>query len=324
MAGADTGRCGSRGPGRTRRLPIAHPMGTDSDTTYLRHRLRQVAARVTGNKRLRACGVVAREHAKPDGSPLATKTCDLAWECAWCAETTFYPRRADIKWSLNAAREVGSQTLFVTVIVSHVLNDNMENTTRLLEVAYDILLQRGGRAVALRRALDIWLIDRTLQTSWGNQGFHPHYHLLVFLRRDAETVSPEVFERRLTVAWKRAVEDAARELGRDAFQPDRGVDVEPVTDIDYLAWYLTKPPVAPKGPTGMFIALAKVAEHGNGDCFCDQCRAWVARWREYVTAMTDRRVRYATSGGMVAALEKAGATPKRRTKVRSRKTDRKQ
>lgn len=293
-------------------------MGTDSDTTFLNLRLRQVAARITGDRAIWACGRTPRVAETADGSPRPTKTCDRAWECALCAVPTLLERRADIRWSLNAAREVGSQVLFVTLTVSHSLDDAVEGTTRMLEDAYDYLLNDGRRGTVLRRELDIWLIDRTFQVAWGEQGFHPHYHLLVFLKPGARA-DAVVVEKRLASAWREALDATAQKSGRDTSRPKRGVHVREVTDDDAVAFYLTKLPVGPSGtPTGVFVALVEVAKHGDGDCYCPQCRRWVARWREYAAAVTGHRKRF-WARGVTSELQAAGATPKPPRNLRGRK-----
>lgn len=235
-----------------------------------------------------------------------------------CAVPGLMVRRADIQWRLRAAREVGSRVLMVTLTVSHSLCDPLDGTLLLLEGAYDRLFNAGGRGVTLRRELEILGIDRTVEVDYTEHGYHPHYHLLVFLQPGSSTRVKEA-ERLLTVAWEEAILTTAEDIGVRAALPDQGVVARAVDHDDVAARYMTKLPVGPKGPNGMFVALVRMLEHDEGQCRCDRCSRWYTRWREFIAVMEGTQRKRFSSGVLDARLKALGAAPSERNKPRRKR-----
>jgi hypothetical protein len=235
-----------------------------------------------------------------------------------CAVPGLMARRADIEWRLRAAREVGSRVLMVTLTVSHSLCDPLDGTLLLLEGAYDRLLNAGGRGAALRGELGILGIDRTVEVDYTEHGYHPHYHLLVFLQPGSRTREKEA-ERLLTVAWGEAILTTAEVIGVRAALPDQGVVARSVEHDDVAARYMTKLPVGPKGPNGMFVALVRMLEHDEGQCRCDRCSRWYMRWREFIAVMEGTQRKRFSSGVLDARLKALGAAPSERNKPRRKR-----
>ena len=222
-----------------------------------------------------------------DGRP--TKRCGRVWECAPCAVPGMLMRRADIERRLALARSLGVVVLFATFTVPHRLGDSLDTSLDLLTSAYDRMLNAGRRGRDLRSAASLWRMDRTLQVDWTAAGWHPHFHVLLFLDPDDEELTGQQMQALLLPAWKAAVEDEARRQGRRVTVNAHGLDVRPVTDGPGLARYLTRLPSTDQETTGGFALLAAVNAHGTGECRCKECKSLWRRWREYVQSMIGRK-----------------------------------
>jgi hypothetical protein len=140
---------------------------------------------------------------------------------------------------------------------------------------------------------------RVVEVTHGENGWHPHYHVLLFLDRDvAELPRGELarIERALAEQWRAAVE---RTMGR-AHRPtlSSGVKLTACHRADYvtklgLAEYLTK--------LGLNDTGASEAERGKGITFWGLTRRWIANGcdvddadaalvREFIEAMRGRVV----------------------------------
>ncbi len=157
------------------------------------------------------------------------QTCGSAWSCPVCAAKIAIRRRAELQRGAAAHDGRGGRLALVTYTLRHHQGDLLANMVRSMGLARrEVKSGRGSVSLAAR-----WGIGgsvRALEVTHGVNGWHPHYHELLFLAGPVDAVQ---LADDLRVSWGRAVERAGL---RDV--NDHGVDVT-LADMS-IADYLTK------------------------------------------------------------------------------------
>lgn len=126
--------------------------------------------------------------------------CGSVWTCPICASKIAERRRSEIRQAMDNAAAKGLNVHFVTLTVPHGIGDDINELLKGLRGALKRLSQgKYGVSVQLKGALVGYI--RTLEVTHGLNGWHPHYHLLVFT--DAGT-SIEKVKSIYAPAWQRA------------------------------------------------------------------------------------------------------------------------
>lgn len=84
---------------------------------------------------------------------------------------------------MEQAKELGLEVALVTATVPHGLGTNLSDMLEQMGKAWKRLWQ-GRQGVQLRRTVGIFGHIRALEVTHGENGFHPHYHALVFYHPD--------------------------------------------------------------------------------------------------------------------------------------------
>lgn len=113
--------------------------------------------------------------------------CGSVWSCPVCAAKIAERRRVELKDSLSAAVELGWRVHFVTLTVPHGISDDIHDILSRLSSA----LKKMSTSATFRRAkektgLHIHGYIRAQEVTYGNNGWHPHYHILVFTPADID------------------------------------------------------------------------------------------------------------------------------------------
>lgn len=137
------------------------------------------------------------------------QTCGSVWACPVCAGKISERRRVELVRGIELHQAAGGQALLLTLTTPHYLADNL--AVVLERQAKALKYFNGGRA-AQAAAVDMGLVGqvRALEVTHGrmrevNNGWHPHYHVLLFVRAglDLEAWRVRIFER-----WAKACERA--------------------------------------------------------------------------------------------------------------------
>lgn len=120
------------------------------------------------------------------------------------------------------------RTLLLTATVRHALGNDLKALRKALSEAWRSLWA-GKAGMRRRRQWGLAHTVRGLEVTHGANGWHPHLHVLAFVKHDvAESVQLELRE-----AWIRAVE---RKLGKQhAPSFEHGLDVRETSCAEYLA-----------------------------------------------------------------------------------------
>lgn len=164
--------------------------------------------------------------------------CGRVWTCPVCAAKIAERRRQELKDALEAAKALDMRVHFVTLTVPHGIGDDLQVLLDKQAAALKRLSQGKHSIKHQLKALydgdnapEIHGYIRAFEVTHGNQnGFHPHFHILVFTedRLDCSTLL-QVYAN----AWKRA----CRLAGLPEPSDEHGVTVQ---DGSQAAQYASK------------------------------------------------------------------------------------
>ncbi|MCQ4243425.1 replication protein [Stutzerimonas decontaminans] len=122
------------------------------------------------------------EHGKAFYSGL--QVCASVWACPVCAAKISERRRAELVTAVALAKSMGMHVKLLTLTVPHGLGDDLP--TLLVQIRNAWRRTTTGRAgKGFRKLLGIKGTIRALEVTHGQNGFHPHLHVLLFLEQDA-------------------------------------------------------------------------------------------------------------------------------------------
>jgi hypothetical protein len=174
-------------------------------------------------ERLAACGVVLRYGASgvvvrrlPDGRAVYSGLyrCGDFWRCPSCRVTLGIRRARQIETALRAHVDAGGSALLATYTVPHDRGESLPVVLALLAGTW-----RRYAKSALRDVLGRHYVGsvRALEVVHGINGWHPHYHVLVFVSPGLPYLTPvcvALSERWSQVAgaeWRADVRQVARD-----------------------------------------------------------------------------------------------------------------
>lgn len=268
-------------------------------------------------RRVRACGrimangqtatvEVERSEGRARYSGLAV--CGSIHACPVCSAAIRHQRALDIEEACSRHLAAGGHLLMVTLTTRH--HEGMR-----LAGLWDVLtnamrhLRSGRAAKALNARLGLVGSIKAVEVTCGANGWHPHVHLLLFVRGGTSLASQ--VEDVLT-SWTPRWIDAVVRQGYPAPEAPYALRVQPVT-LSEVGTYLAKVQDGYGGTWGPSQEIARgdlkrsKGEHGRTPF--GLLEAWVRegdvgdllRWREWELASRGRRA-IVWSNGLRAAL----------------------
>lgn len=177
----------------------------------------------------------ASEHGKAFYAGL--ETCGSVWECPVCASKISERRRAEVMAAMTSHRASGGAVLLLTLTNSHHFGDSLP---LLLDGQAQALRRMSGGTRAARRVYEaIGCIGtiRALEVTNGANGWHPHSHVLLFVRAGLDLA-------RLKMDFYTLWLNACRLAGIASPSFEHGVDVRDGSAADR---YVTKGVLESKG-----------------------------------------------------------------------------
>jgi hypothetical protein len=210
------------------------------------------------------------------------QVCAMPWTCPVCATKISERRRQEVAKAMQQAEVLGVKVFLVTLTVPHGLGDDAGQIVDKMTKAWTSLWQ-GRRGVELRNSLGLFGHIRALEVTHGANGFHPHFHALMFYHPDQTNFNAWG---RLAYAWQKA----AVKAGLPSPSIERGCQVD---DGSQAAQYVAK------GVWGLESEVTKghikKGKRGSRTPF-DLLRDYVAGdkqagalWRVYVDAFQGKR-----------------------------------
>jgi hypothetical protein len=126
--------------------------------------------------------------------------CGSIWHCPVCASRITNVKRREIQEVIDAAALQGYKAVLVTFTARHDAKTHLGEQLGAMSKAYEAIW-RGEPAQRLKVRYGILGRIRTLEVTHSkHNGWHPHMHGIIFIRRDADTQS---FANELGARWER-------------------------------------------------------------------------------------------------------------------------
>ena len=228
------------------------------------------------------------------------RVCGRLWTCPVCAAKISERRAAELAQAITQARNLDIEVALLTVTVPHVRQDSLADLLDALRTAWRSFTS-GGTSGRLRRAIGLVGTIRNIEITYGENGWHPHFHCLMFFKGRA--VDFEEMQR----AWGEHWQKCAVAAGLREPSTEHGLTVQPG---DYAARYVSKWGLENE----MTKAMAKRSRVGGrtpfdiADDYSDgkDVEKNARLWREYAEATDGQRQHYWSAG-----LKKLLAVPEK-------------
>lgn len=157
-----------------------------------RYALRTVVGLVLPRSRCAWCGywlIPGREYVsvRCDGqraSLVGLAVCGSVWLCPVCAAKITEYRRMELRQAVAAAQEKGLTVALLTLTMRHRDGQSLRDLLDGLKLGWKGIFQ-GRFAMAVKEAGLVGYI-RAFEVTHGQNGWHPHLHVLLFLDRRAD------------------------------------------------------------------------------------------------------------------------------------------
>lgn len=159
--------------------------------------------------------------------------CGSPWACPVCSAKIAERRRVELQSATAAAQMMGLNVVLATFTVPHGLGDDINAILDRMMDAWRHMMQSKGYK-DFRRVSGLVGTVRALEVTHGQNGFHPHFHVLMFCRwpHESKHLAPTL-ELLLGCLWRQAcVKKGLPEPSRE-----RGVKVD---DGTWAAKYASK------------------------------------------------------------------------------------
>jgi Replication protein len=280
---------------------ITESSSTATGRQYLKWALQAEAARLLPSHKVTMCCKMIQE-GKHDVPVLFNQTtkhahygnlcvCGKLWVCPVCASRITEKRANAIA---NGLRRTRATPILVTFTLQHHTGKALSDTLESLVYAYGQMT--SGRTWNGFMAYTGWITAiRALEVTYGQNGWHPHLHILAFMDKPQHGDDVAHLEMSLSTMWQQHL----CKIGAFA-DKQHGVDVQTTyRDVaDYVAKFgrqptqgwtiereLTKSPVK-VARAGGFTPFALLEESSNGNVWSGR------RFIEYAGAMVNKAQLY--------------------------------
>jgi len=107
-------------------------------------------------------------------------TCGSVWHCPICAAKISEQRRLELKQAVSNWKKQGGEVLLLTLTVPHYTNQKIQTVLDGLSSALRrMTYSKGWRT--LSKEIGLYGRIRSLEVTYGENGWHPHFHLLLFV-----------------------------------------------------------------------------------------------------------------------------------------------
>jgi hypothetical protein len=157
------------------------------------------------------------------------RVCGRVWTCPFCSAKISERRAVELAVAMDVAKTKGLKVALLTCTVPHVVHDDLETLqARLLKAWRGFTTDRAGKAI--RGDLGLVGTVRNVEVTHGANGWHPHFHCLVFYRNDVDLVD---IESRWSAHWQHVCVKAGLRRPSD----EHGLTLQ---NGDFAAAYVSK------------------------------------------------------------------------------------
>ena len=155
--------------------------------------------------------------------------CGSVWWCPLCASKIAERRRLELIGATDSAKTLGLEVLLMTCTVPHGLGDDINQVLSNMRNAWrKLTTSRAGKD--MRKLMGVVGTIRALEVTHGQNGFHPHFHVLLFVKPG---FSVQSFQTAFYPIWR----DACVKSGLPAPSEKHGLRVD---DGSWAAKYASK------------------------------------------------------------------------------------
>ena len=159
--------------------------------------------------------------------------CANAWGCPVCSAIISEHRKTEVKQAMDWWQGQGGSVLLLTLTVPHYSHTDIKQLKLDLKKAYSKFF-KGVRAS--KDLFQKWQIEHYIscfEITHGENGFHPHYHILLFVPYSVGIGSHIGMEEDIYTVWS----DCCQKSGLDAPSRKHGVNLR---NGDYANNYVAK------------------------------------------------------------------------------------
>ncbi len=217
------------------------------------------------------------------------QVCASVWHCPVCAAKISERRRVELTAGLLATSQPGCvarRVLLVTFTLQHTASDALSLVLASLKAARARLVS-GKAAAGFAAKYGIVGYVRSLEVTYGKNGWHPHLHVLYFFDREVPILA---FEQHIKARWSAAVAalggSASLEHGCDVKFADQDVAAYVAKwgkDPKWTAAHEVAKAVTKKGRVGGLTPLELLSDYHNGNAAAGR------RWLEYAVNFQGQR-----------------------------------
>jgi len=219
-------------------------------------------------------------------------TCGSVWSCPVCAAKIAERRRVELESAISTAKEMGLTVLLATFTVPHGLGDDINAMLDRMAAAWRFMGKSKGYK-EFRSTLGLVGTVRALEVTYGQNGFHPHYHVLMFFNHDFPSVLASKSEALLGSLWRYA----CVKVGLPEPSIERGVKVD---DGTWAAKYASKWGLEDEMTKGHLKTSKGIKGRSPWDLLrsvlVDDCQASKKLFAVYALAFKGRRQLYWSNG----------------------------
>lgn len=133
------------------------------------------------------------------------ETCGSVWNCPCCAPRITEARREEIATALERHRDAGGGAYMATFSIPHYAHHSCKRTRTVVAQAWRKLVAGAPwQRLRKRYGLDGWV--RALETTHGQNGWHPHIHALIFTAAPLHPTALQELRFALFERWAAIVE----------------------------------------------------------------------------------------------------------------------
>lgn len=148
--------------------------------------------------------------------------CANAWGCPVCAAIISEHRKSEVKEAMDWWKKQGGSVLLLTLTVPHYSDTDIKQLKKDLKKAYSKFF-KGVRAS--KDMFERWQIKHYIscfEITHGINGFHPHYHVLLFVPYSLGKQSLPGIKQDMYEVWK----DCCLKAGLDEPSEKHGLDLQ--------------------------------------------------------------------------------------------------
>ena len=180
--------------------------------------------------------------------------CGSVWTCPICSAQVAEKRRLELKKGMeNWKNKHGGEVYLLTLTNPHYQGDNLK---QLLEGQKKALAYLWGDRAPKEMFKNLGKAGHVIaaEVTYGQNGFHPHYHILLFMRH---SITIDAFRSFLAHQWQ----NCCKKAGLPVPSFEHGVDLR---DGKYATEYVTKFGIDDYGDSFSYEEKIQVLEGGWG------------------------------------------------------------